>query len=126
LLLATGAEEVLFGLWPHPDSSSAMPATTVAPRKPAANPNGSQERKDDVRVIARPPVYERKCPSGGHARIVPPARDADSDPTAIAFAGGQSVTHPTFATLPSGMPHPAAAGAPDRKVAGGPGSNSFR
>jgi len=87
-----------------------MPAATVAPRKPAANPNGSQERKDDASVIVRPPVYERRnWPARGmhesfhlHAAPFPSAQDA------IRHRGNMwRIRHPR--PFCSGRPHPAAA-----------------
>src|SRR6185437_134676 len=76
-----------------------MPITTAAPRKPAASPNGShRERKDDARVIVRPPVYEKGICSPRWActnrSIFPTGPFASDDYPATSE---QCVTRATFA-----------------------------
>src|SRR6185437_2810511 len=76
-----------------------MPITTAAPRKPAASPNGShRERKDDARVIVRPPVYEKGIWSPRWActnRSISPTGPFASDD--YPATSEQCVTRSTFA-----------------------------
>jgi hypothetical protein len=97
LLPVAGADDGAFCPWPHPVNSSAMPIATAAQRKPAG-PNGSRwERKDDARVIMRPPVCRKENAAWSHARIVPSFPAAPLAPIRSPTAKEQYVTGSTFA-----------------------------
>src|SRR5690242_11369731 len=58
-----GTDDGVFGAFPHPASSSAVPATHAALRNPLASPNGSHSER--LQVIMRPTCASQECDTRG-------------------------------------------------------------